>query len=283
MLASLLVMTSLAYAALDNDGDGFDADLDCNDADVEVHPGAFELLGDGVDQDCDGHDACYVDADGDGFGTDQTVAAAGAVCGADGDPTADRTGDCDDSLVGPLTRPDAQEVCDGVDNNCNGEVDEVSSPDATVWYLDADGDLWGDVRFQIKACGQPVGYVAQAGDCNDEDKRAYPQNQEVCDGIDNNCVSGIDEDSAIDVFTWYEDSDEDGYGNKDVVVQACANPSTSVWVEGLPLDCDDTDPDVGPCPSETAWCATSTAGTGASGLAALGLFAIWRRRATRAR
>ena len=104
------------------------------------------------------------------------------------------------------------------------------------------------MKFQIKACGQPVGYVAQSGDCNDAENRTYPQNQEVCDGLDNNCVSGIDENAAIDVFTWYQDVDGDGYGNKNLVTQSCVAPTDGVWVKaGTPLDCDDANVDVGPC------------------------------------
>lgn len=215
MLSLLFVLSTLAFAAEDGDADGFDADVDCDDANTQVNPSA-------------------------------------------------------------------QEVCDGVDNNCDGEIDEASSPDATVWYLDADGDLWGDVRNQLEACSQPLGYVAESGDCNDDEARAYPQNAEVCDGIDNNCAFGIDEASAIDVSKWYQDTDGDGYGDKDLVTESCEAPDTGTWIEaGEPFDCDDADPKLGPCPGEARLCGTSTAGTGASGLAALGLFALRRRRAAR--
>ena len=214
MLASLLVMTSLAFAALDNDGDGFDADVDCNDADVQVHPQAVER-------------------------------------------------------------------CDGMDSDCDGEIDE-DAVDALAWFQDADGDLWGDVKFRIDACEQPVGFVSQSGDCNDDETRTFPENTEVCDGIDNNCEAGIDEDSAVDVVTWYEDNDGDGYMNVDAPHQGCLDQTAFPWVREADIDCDDEDATVGPC-SAAGSCSTSTGGTGAGGLAVLGLLAVARRRTTRAR
>ncbi len=278
MLITMLLWSAVALA-VDIDEDGYDTPEDCDDADTSVFPNAPEVTGDGVDQDCDGHDQCFVDEDLDGYGTDVIVRSAGAECGAD-DATAVRSGDCNDSsLNGESVRPGAQETCDGLDNNCDTRIDEIASPDAVTWFFDADGDLWGDVRIQIKACGQPIGYVAASGDCDDSEARTYPQNQEVCDGIDNNCVSGADEDSAIDVFTWYRDGDGDGFGDKNMFVQSCEEPTDGAWVRaGTPLDADDSDPTLayahccGPC------CATGPSPQGMPWLAVAGVVTVWRRR-----
>jgi hypothetical protein len=95
----------------DNDGDGFDETVDCNDNNPAVHPNAAELC-DGVDNNCNGtvDEGCALctDADGDGF-------YAQAGCGT--------ALDCNDS--DPLISPAAPETCDRVDNNCNGLVDET--------------------------------------------------------------------------------------------------------------------------------------------------------------
>ncbi|MBM3963032.1 MAG: hypothetical protein FJ306_14195, partial [Planctomycetes bacterium] len=126
--------------AKDGDGDGFVGDDDCNDSDAAVNGGAVEVC-DGVDNDCDGQidedvqDTWYADADGDGFGD-----AASATLGCEPPAGAVPSGtDCDDG--DPQTAPDADERCDGVDNDCDGAIDEDVRE---VWYTDADGDGYGD-------------------------------------------------------------------------------------------------------------------------------------------
>ncbi|MCB9763704.1 MAG: peptidoglycan DD-metalloendopeptidase family protein [Alphaproteobacteria bacterium] len=105
----------------DNDGDGYDADRDCDDNNRDVHPGAREVCDDGVDNDCSGGDAhseiWYDDDDGDGYGDDAVT-----VCGSPPGDAVRASGDCDDSRR--TVNPGASELCDGLDNDCNGEVDE---------------------------------------------------------------------------------------------------------------------------------------------------------------
>jgi hypothetical protein len=88
---------------------------DCDDSDATVLPGAVEVVWDGIDQDCDGHDLveCYVDVDGDGYGVGAPTLHSDACPGAE----AREGGDCDDAVV--LTYPGAEERCDGVDNDCD--------------------------------------------------------------------------------------------------------------------------------------------------------------------
>ncbi|MCB9743585.1 MAG: peptidoglycan DD-metalloendopeptidase family protein [Alphaproteobacteria bacterium] len=105
----------------DSDGDGWDDDEDCAPNNASVHPGAAEVCDDGVDNDCTGGDAhsetWYRDDDGDGFGAEARV-----VCGSPGGGWVRQSGDCDDSRAS--VSPSARELCDGLDNDCDGEIDD---------------------------------------------------------------------------------------------------------------------------------------------------------------
>jgi hypothetical protein len=118
----------------DHDHDGFSADLDCDDSSYAIHPGAFEVCN-GLDDDCDGEldepgvdDAVYgwVDADRDGYGDpDRQVSS----CDDNGAGSAvDNDDDCDDG--DPGINPEATDVSDGVDNDCDGVVDGHGSADS---------------------------------------------------------------------------------------------------------------------------------------------------------
>jgi hypothetical protein len=95
--------------------------------------------------------------------------------------------DCND--LDDQVHPDAIEICDGVDNNCDGEVDEgVLDP----WYADLDGDGFGDPESVTLACERPDEYVPNDDDCNDTDASTYVGAEEVCDGVDNDCDGQVD-------------------------------------------------------------------------------------------
>ncbi|MCP4804867.1 MAG: hypothetical protein GY913_02550 [Proteobacteria bacterium] len=104
---------------------------DCNDADEAVNPDATEAPADGVDQDCDGGDTCFVDVDRDGWRTDETMSSGDLDCDDLHEAGADwPDGDCDDAL--PTVQPDATDFPgDGIDQDCDGrdaESEESSAP-----------------------------------------------------------------------------------------------------------------------------------------------------------
>ncbi|QQS64300.1 MAG: putative metal-binding motif-containing protein [Chitinophagaceae bacterium] len=90
------------------------------------------------------------------------------------------SGDCDDS--NPAINPGATEVCDGLDNNCDGQIDEGVK---TTFYADADGDGYGNAANTTMACTAPIGFVTNSGDCDDINPAINPGATEVCDGLDN--------------------------------------------------------------------------------------------------
>ena len=167
-----------AASSEDADGDGFsEADGDCDDTNADVFPGAEDIPNDGVDQDCDGADGGdLTDADGDGFYAEED--------------------DCDDSNAD--VNPGMVEQClpAGVDDNCDGLVDDEDDSPAgtTTWYLDNDGDGYGSDVSTMDACQAPEAHVADAGDCEDRDAGVYPTAPEICNnGVDDNCNDSADD------------------------------------------------------------------------------------------
>ncbi|MCK6503135.1 hypothetical protein L6R53_07030 [Myxococcota bacterium] len=94
--------------------------------------------------------------------------------------------DCND--FDEQIHPDATEVCDGRDNDCDGIVDVNDAVDASPFFMDGDGDGYGDPSVGLSACGQPPGFVTDGTDCDDDDPATHPGAPEICnDGADNNC------------------------------------------------------------------------------------------------
>ena len=156
---------------------------------------------------------------------------------ADGDGFPDGV-DCAD--WDPEVNPDAPELCDGSDNNCDGYTDHEWAEDATTWYIDYDGDGHGSDAYVLIDCDRPDGYVSLLDDCLDVDASVYPGAREQCDLLDNDCDGDIDED-APGASEWYIDADRDGHGSASDVARSCAQPAGYVGNAG---DCDDADPTV---------------------------------------
>ena len=222
----------------DEDGDGFIGDEDCSDGDASVNPGAVEICN-GLDDNCDGQidegvtQVFYADADADGFG-DPTVTTE--ACSAPADHTTSGT-DCDDA--DDEVYPGAPELCDGIDNNCDGAADDGLGD---TWAIDADGDGFGDPANTVEGCEQPDNAVPleDATDCDDGRADVFPGATEVCNELDDDCDEAVDEGVTS---TYFIDLDSDGWGDLGATTEACSEPEGYAADAG---DCDDSDPLVSP-------------------------------------
>ena len=259
---------------VDLDGDGYTVPDDCNDFDAAINPGAIEICGNTVDENCDGlFDVIvwYADNDGDGFGDTSNVylsydcdltAVAGYVSSAN--PI-----DCDDSE--PTVYPGAPELCDSLDNDCNGYIDDGAG---IVWFYDADLDGFGtgDSIYPGLLCYEPGPEWSQiSGDCNDENGLVFPFSDsdnddalgciddcddtnpnvspniaEVCDSIDNDCDFIVDE--GVQLY-YYPDVDNDEFGVATDSIGSCSFTPPAFYAANAD-DCNDGDYNINPGATE---------------------------------
>jgi len=247
----------------DRDGDGFgdpateldacdapsgsvDNADDCDDTNAAIHPNATEGADDGIDQDCDGLELCFVDADGDGYRPDRSSTTPSETFDCSGPgvaPASAPTEDCDDTRDDLF--PGAVELPgDEVDQDCDG---------TEVCFVDADGD--GDanadgsmVDSDDPDCADPgeAAATASMADCDDD-------NPEVSSLHDETPADNLDQDCDGHELC-YVDADSDGY-RPDITVTsedlACDGPgeADAGTREG---DCNDTDPTIHPGAVELA-------------------------------
>jgi hypothetical protein len=184
----------------------------------------------GLDENCDGRSNEICDCmagDTQECGTDVGECSFGvSVCGEDF-----RWGPCSEEIT------TGEEICNGLDDDCNGSIDESV---LSTFYLDEDGDGFG-VGATMNTCTLPAGYATVAGDCDDDNDLVYPGAEELCNGRDDNCNGMPDE--GLPSVTYYEDSDEDGYGTG-APITFCEDPGVEyATVDG---DCNDTTAEVRP-------------------------------------
>jgi hypothetical protein len=244
-------LTFVSYY-VDSDGDGFGTgaaqvsctpvagrvsnNTDCNDTNSSIKPTAAEICN-GVDENCDNQidngltfNNYYTDADGDGFGA--IAATAQNSCNPVPGKVTNRT-DCNDTLA--TVKPGAVESCNAVDDNCDGLVDNGVT--FSNYYTDTDGDGYGASNSTAQnSCSPVAGKVTNNTDCNDALASVKPGAPEVCNGVDDNCNSQIDD--GLVFKNYYVDADSDGHGRANsTAVNACLQPVGRVLTND---DCNDT-------------------------------------------
>jgi hypothetical protein len=242
----------------DDDGDGVADAADCNSVVATTYAGAPEYCN-GTDDDCDGDideeavdvKTWYEDHDDDGYG--RVASEFDPVIVACNEPSgifsyADNESDCNDEAN--LVSPGTGELCDGIDNDCDGSVDEDAT-DATAYYFDSDQDGYGNDDSVILMCHTPgdSDYIMVGGDCDGNDETIHPGAAELCNVVDDDCDGEIDE-SAADRGAYYIDADGDGFG--DVTTAAvfyCADAVPAGYALSTG-DCNESDIEINPAADE---------------------------------
>ena len=221
---------------------------DCDDTNPEANPAAPEKC-DGADNDCNGLtdeaggadcQVLYWDQDLDGYGVADN---SKCLCGSEESYTASDTGDCNDA--DPSVNPGEVESCNGKDDDCDGQVDEEGADSCVSYYFDGDSDAFGVTSDSRCLCSPDGKYSAlQGGDCNDSDQDVFPGATEVCNGKDDDCAGGVDEEGALGCQEYYYDGDEDLYG---VTTNShCLCEPDGKYSVLTPGDCNDGDAGINP-------------------------------------
>ncbi|MBK7864130.1 MAG: putative metal-binding motif-containing protein [Archangiaceae bacterium] len=220
--------------------------LDCDDGLFAVKPGATELCNT-RDDDCDGQTdegltftSYYPDLDSDGFGSSASLAQS--ACAPVTGKVANNT-DCNDGLA--TVHPGATETCNGVDDNCDTQVDNGTMN--VAYYVDNDGDGYGAGTSSVMSCAPVAGRAPNNTDCNDGLSSVHPNATEVCNGVDDNCVSGVDD--GLTFLSYWPDADLDGFGNGAMASQSSCAPVTGKVTNSS--DCNDGSAAVKPGATET--------------------------------
>ena len=235
----------------DNDADGFGnpnaslsacsppvgyvtSNSDCNDSNALIKPGAIELCN-LIDDNCNGQvneglvfANYYIDSDLDGYGAGVAINSCTPIFGN----YVTNNSDCNNNNAN--IRPNATELCNGIDENCNNLIDDGLT--FVNYYIDTDGDGFGAGIATNSCINLGAGYATNNTDCNNTNSAIRPGASELCNSIDDNCNNSIDE--GLTFSNYYLDVDQDGYYLS--IVNACVSPGPNYTAGGIVFgDCND--------------------------------------------
>ena len=232
-----------------------------------------EICGDNLDNDCDGTVdqvvsqtptngalVFYSDNDRDSYGSENATPVY-ACLGRQPAHHVQNNLDCNDNRAN--INPGALEICDGLDNDCDRGIDNVTTTVGTgarSYYIDNDRDTFGRAGASpVILCpvnnNPPPGYSITNNDCDDNDNQRAPGRLEICDNKDNNCDNIIDNVTTVagtGATNFYPDQDNDGHGRNNATATPFCAPAQfpPMGYSSLRDDCNDNNADVNPSQAE---------------------------------
>ncbi len=211
---------------------------DCNDSSAAINPGATERCND-VDDDCDG-------LTDEGFSC--RIASTRSCTITVPTKTCNGTQRCSSACSWEACVVTDAEVCNGIDDNCDGVLDPENAPGCTNYYYDGDGDTYG-VGAPRCYCGPTGAYrSANALDCDDANPARNPGLPENCaTGIDDNCNGLTNEQNAVSCTVFYMDADGDTWGT---TASQCWCAAVGNYRATRTVDCNDSVASINPGAAE---------------------------------